>query len=100
MVRRFSPPWAHHRREGAHDARSHGHHHGWHNLSPEQLALRSTAREVAQLFAIASRSSIEDTEKQAQLRALLERSRKELSDIISGTTQSARPEAASGTRQA
>lgn len=102
MVRRFGPPWAQRSREGTRDARSHGHHgphghhHGWHNVSPEQLALRSTAMEVARLFAIARCGSIEHAEKQAQLRAFLEWSRKELSDIITGTTQSASPETASG----
>lgn len=110
MVRRlnrhFGPPWAQHHREDAHDAHFHGHHrryghhHGWHHISPEQLALRSTAMEVARLFAIASRSSIENAEKQARLRAFLEQSRKELSDIIYGTTHSASTEAAPGVEQA
>ena len=54
-------------------------------FSPEQQALRSTGMEVARLFAIANRSSVGNPEKQAQLRAFLERSRKELSDIIYGT---------------
>lgn len=104
--RHFGPPWAQHGWEGTRDPRFHGHygrhrhHHGWHNISPEQLALRSTAAEVARLFAIASRSTIENTEKQAQLRAFLERSRKELSDIIYGTTQSASSETTSGVEQA
>ncbi|HLZ59035.1 MAG TPA: hypothetical protein VKR06_18995 [Ktedonosporobacter sp.] len=99
MVRRFSrhfgPPWAQRNWEGgrlhqiSRHHGPHGHHHGWHNISPEQQALRSTAAEVARLFAKAFHSSIENTEKQAQFRALLERSRKELSDIIYGTTQSA-----------
>jgi hypothetical protein len=110
MIRRFGrhfgPPWAQRDWEGAHDPRfhgyhgPHGHHHGWHTITSEQLALRSTAAEVARLFAIANRSSIENAEKQAQLRAFLERSRKELSDIIYGTTQSTSPETASGIEQA
>jgi hypothetical protein len=43
--------------------------------------------EVARLFAIASRSSFDNPEKQAQLRAFLEKSRTELSDLIYGTSQ-------------
>ena len=63
----------------------HHHHGGWgYQPSPEQMALRSTAAEVARLFAIANRSSIDNPEKQAQLRAFLERSRTELSSIIFG----------------
>ncbi len=53
----------------------------------EQLALRSSAIEVAQLFAIAIRNSQGDVEKQSQLRGFLDRSRKELSDFIYGTSQ-------------
>ena len=99
MIRRFrrhfGPPWAQRSWEGERTPRIsrhyglHRHHHGWQNISPEQQALRSTAAEVARLFAIAGHSSIENAEKQAQLRAWLERSRKELSDIIYGTKQSA-----------
>lgn len=55
-------------------------HHGW--FSPEQAAMRSTAGEVARLFMIASRSSAGNAERQAQLRNFLERSRKELTDMI------------------
>ncbi len=47
--------------------------------------MRSTAAEVARLFAIAARSSIDQPERQAQLRDFLERSRKELTDMIYGT---------------
>ena len=57
-------------------------------MSPEQQAMFSTAAEVARLFAIARRSSVDNPEKQAQLRGFLERSRKELSDLIYGTQQS------------
>ncbi len=57
-------------------------------FAPEMQALRSTAGEVARLFAIAGRNSIGNPEKQAQLRAFLEKSRKELLDII-GTSESA-----------
>ncbi len=55
--------------------------------SPELQALMSEAAEVARLFAIASRGALENRERLAQLRALLERSRKELSDMIYGTGQ-------------
>ena len=67
-----------------------GHHHGghWQQPTPEQQVLRSTAIEVARLFAIAARTSFGNTEKQAQLRNFLERSRKELLDLISANTQS------------
>jgi hypothetical protein len=44
--------------------------------------MRSTAGEVARLFMIASRSAAGNAERQAQLRDFLERSRKELSDMI------------------
>lgn len=62
-------------------------HRGW--FSPEQAAMRSTAGEVARLFMIASRSAADNPERQAQLRAFLERSRKELSDMIYGASESA-----------
>ena len=58
-----------------------------HQPTAEQLALRSTAAEVARLFVIAARTSQGNAEQQAQLRAFLERSRKELSDLIYGTSQ-------------
>lgn len=67
-----------------------GHHRSggqWQQPTPEQLALRSTAAEVARLFVIAARISHGDAEKQSQLRAFLENSRKELSDFIYGTSQ-------------
>jgi hypothetical protein len=77
----------------------HGHHHGhhrggWRNITPEQQATFSTAAEVARLFAIASRSAFDNAEKQAQLRDYLERSRKELSDLIYGAGQTTPTEGA------
>ena len=63
-------------------------HEWWYGNTPEQQALRSTAAEVVRLFAIATQSAIDNPEQQAQLRAFLERSRKELSDMIYGTSQS------------
>ncbi len=59
----------------------------WQQPTSEQLALRSSAMEVARLFAIAAHKSHGDGEKQSQLRAFLDRSRQELSDLIYGTTQ-------------
>lgn len=67
-----------------------GHHRfGGHRHQPtaEPLALCSTAAEVARLFVIAARTSQGNAEQQAQLRAFLERSHKELSDLIDGTIQ-------------
>ncbi len=87
--RHYGPPWA---QRGEYEHRGHhhgpyGHRHGWHHASPEQQALFSTAAEVARLFAIAGRSSVDNPEKRAQLRAFLERSRTELADLIYGTGQ-------------
>ena len=61
------------------------HGHQWQRPTTEQLALRSSAMEVAQLFAIATRKSHGDAGKQGQLKAFLDRSRKELSDLIYGS---------------
>ena len=69
-------------RPGHHRASGH-----WQQPTPEQQALRSNAAEVARLFVIAARASHGDAEKQGQLRAFLDRSRKELSDFIYGTSQ-------------
>ena len=62
----------------------------WQQPTSEQLALRSSAMEVARLFAIAARKSYGDAEKQSQLRAFLDRSRQELSDFIYGTSQASK----------
>ena len=51
-------------------------------IPDEVLALRAEAAEVARLFAIASRGAFENKERVSQLRAFLDRSRKELSDMI------------------
>jgi hypothetical protein len=98
--RQFGPRFA---RENWYDPRKnrghqrptffHGHHSHhksgshWQQLTPEQQALRSSAAEVARLFVIAARTSHGDVEKQSQLRAFLDRSRQELSDLIYGTNQ-------------
>ncbi len=91
--RRFGPPWAQPDWDGPHGPHEHHghhhhgehHHHGRHQATAQEQALRVTAAEVARLFQIASRASQDNTEKQAQLRAFLERSRKELSDLIYNT---------------
>jgi hypothetical protein len=56
-------------------------------IPDELLALRVEAAEVARLFAIASRGAFENKERVSQLRAFLDRSRKELSDMIYGSAQ-------------
>src|SRR5713226_1037895 len=56
-------------------------------IPDELLALRSEAAEVARLFAIASRGAFENKERVAQLRSFLDRSHKELSDMIYGSAQ-------------
>ena len=53
----------------------------------ELLALRAEAMEVARLFAIASRGAFENKERVGQLRSFLDRSRKELSDMIYSSPQ-------------
>ena len=80
-----------------------GGHHGWqgprgpfgpghHGGVPDELlALRSEAAEVARLFAIASRGAFENKERLSQLRAFLDRSHKELSDMIYGSAQGQTP---------
>jgi hypothetical protein len=50
--------------------------------------LRAEAAEVARLFAIASRGAIENKERLTQLRTFLDRSHKELADMIYGSAQS------------
>lgn len=60
-----------------------GRHHGGHRgNAPEMQALRSEAGEVARLFAIAGRQAINNAEQLAQFRGIIERTRKELSDMI------------------
>jgi hypothetical protein len=78
-------------RSGPRFFRGHPGHHKfgghWQQPTAGQLALGSTAAEVARLFVIAARTDQGNAERQAQLRAFLERSRKELSDLIYGTSQ-------------
>src|SRR5579884_2464852 len=63
------PPWM----------RGHGHH-----RHLEMAALRTEATEVARLLAIAGRMSISATEKLAQLRAIIQQARTDLSALIYG----------------
>src|SRR5215469_10744910 len=58
----------------------------WQQPTAEQQALRSNAAEVARLFVIAARAAHGNAEKQGQLHAFLERSRKELSELIYGSS--------------
>lgn len=60
----------------------HGFGPGRHRPGPEFHALRNEAGEVARLFVIAGRSSFRDAEKLTRLRSILERTRKELTDLI------------------
>ncbi len=82
FFRGYSRPAFFYGHQGHHRLSSH-----WQQQTSEQQALRSSAVEVAQLFAIAVRKSHRDAEKQSQLRAFLDRSRQELSDFIYGTSQ-------------
>ena len=73
-------------RQGGEEA---AHSHGWHSFGPakhwhdpEMQALRSEAMEVTRLFVIAGRTSLHNPNKIAQLRSIIERIRKELSDMI------------------
>jgi len=113
----WTPPWMQGEgpgpRGGWEQSHSHGHHHrryqGWGGprgpfgrgfgffgfgpgmgagIPDELLALRAQAAEVARLFMIASRGAFENKERVAQLRSFLERSHKELSDMIYGASQS------------
>jgi DNA-binding PadR family transcriptional regulator len=51
---------------------------------PEMQALRREAVEVARLFALAGRSAFNDPQKVTALRGVIERTRKELNDLIYG----------------
>lgn len=91
----WTPPWLQRDWSGPRGPRNFGRppfgHHGpfgpggqW--GSPEQQALMREAAEVAQLFAIAGRRALSNPENLAQLRALLDRNRKELATIIGSST--------------
>lgn len=55
-----------------------------HVRGPEMQALRSEVEQTARLFAIAGRISIQDPEKLARLRGIMERTRNELNTLIYG----------------
>ncbi len=65
----FGPPWM---RGGGRGRRP----------SPEMQALRSEAMEVMRLFAIAGRMAFQNPEQLAKLRAVIERTHKDLTDMI------------------
>lgn len=75
------PPWMRHFRERGEQHRERG-------ARPEMQALRLEAMEVARLFAIAGRGAITDPTQLARLRAIIERTRKELTEMIYGTANS------------
>jgi DNA-binding PadR family transcriptional regulator len=56
--------------------------HGGHGSRPEMQALRSEVAETARLFAIAGRMALQDPEKLARLRSIIERTRSELTELI------------------
>jgi DNA-binding PadR family transcriptional regulator len=76
------PPWMRH-----HHAREEQRQH-LRARAAELQALRSESMEVARLFAIAGRGAISDPEKLARLRAVIESTRKELTELIYGDTSS------------
>lgn len=79
------PPWLRHYREFDEQHRG---------ARAEMKALRLEAMEVARLFAIAGRSAISDPTKLARLRTVIESTRKELTELIYGTGNTAnQPEA-------
>jgi DNA-binding PadR family transcriptional regulator len=66
------PPWM----------REHGHRgHGW---EPQMQALRSEVAETARLFITAGRAAMQNPEKLARLRSIMERTRNELTALIYG----------------
>jgi len=73
--------------ETAQSSRGHGFGPGKHWNDPEMQALRSEAMEVTRLFVIAGRMSLHNPGKIAQLRTIIERTRKELSDMIYSSGQ-------------
>jgi DNA-binding PadR family transcriptional regulator len=72
----LGPPWA---GRGGPEAR------GWRRL-PELQALRQEAREVGRLLMIAGRVAVENPEQLARLRTVIERTRRELTDMIYGAS--------------
>lgn len=63
-------------------------HHGFgkqHRFSPEMQALKSETVEVVRLLTIAGRMSFQDSEHLARLRGIIERTRKDLTEMIYAT---------------
>jgi DNA-binding PadR family transcriptional regulator len=58
------------------------------HFSPELQALKTEAMEVVRLLTIAGRMSFEDAEQLARLRGIIERARKDLTDMIYGAGSS------------
>ncbi|MDQ6643321.1 MAG: PadR family transcriptional regulator [Chloroflexota bacterium] len=82
------PPWMRHRG-------------GRPRFSPEMQALKSEAMEVVRLLTIAGRMSFQDPEKMTRLRGVIERTRKDLSDMIySSGSQQGHPSSTASTNQA
>ncbi len=61
-----------------------GHRHGGHSPRLEMQALRSEVAETARWFSIAGRMSLQDPEKLARLRSIIDRTRNELNSLIYG----------------
>src|SRR5437588_6670684 len=80
------PPWMRHRGFGRQ-----------HRFSPEVQALKSEAMEVVRLLTIAGRMSFQDPGHLAQLRSIIERARKDLTEMIyaAGSQQKQAPSASS-----
>ena len=74
-----------------------------HRFSPEMQALKSETVEVVRLLTIAGRMSFQDPEYLARLRSIVERTRKELAEMIypTGSQQEQAPPASptGGTNQ-
>ncbi len=60
----------------------HRHGHGGRGSKAEMQALKSEVAETARLFAIAGRMSLQDPDKFARLRSIIERTRSELNSLI------------------
>ncbi len=73
------PPWM----------RWHGH--GERNSRPEMAALAIESREIARLFAIATRVSFNNPEKITRLRGIIERTRGELNSLIANEPATTSP---------
>jgi DNA-binding PadR family transcriptional regulator len=93
------PPWM--RRHGRGEHREHGEYgeRGGHSMRLEMQALRSEAMEVARLFAIAGRSSLQNPEQLTRLRGIIERTRSDLTTLIYGEHSTQQGQASTTTPQ-